>query len=49
MYGLIFRLLPGPKWLKVIWAVILIAAVFFLLFEFVFPWVNDEFFDSTVG
>ncbi len=49
MYGSIFRLLPGPTWLKVIWAAILIAAIVFVLFEWVFPWVNNEFFDSTVG
>ncbi len=49
MYGWIFRALPGPVWLKSILALILIAAVILVLFEWVFPLVNDTFFDSTVS
>lgn len=37
MYGLIWRILPGPTWLKVIFALILIVAVVFVLFEYVYP------------
>lgn len=48
MYGPLFRLLPGPTWLKVILAALILVGVVFLLFEYVFPWVNDTFFDSTV-
>ncbi len=40
MYGFIFRHLPGPKWLKVIESLVLILAVVFVLFEWVFPLVN---------
>lgn len=49
MYGWIFRHLPGPKWLKVLWSILLIAAVIWVLFERVYPWFNDEFFDTTVS
>lgn len=48
MYGWIFRHLPGPTWLKVIWALLLIAGVVYVLFEWVYPWFNSEFFDTTV-
>lgn len=40
MYGFIFRHLPGPTFLKVVQALILLAAVFYLLMEVVFPWVS---------
>lgn len=48
MYGWIFRHLPGPVWLKVVWALLLVAAVVFALFEWVYPWFNATFFDTTV-
>ncbi|EPD31359.1 hypothetical protein [Gleimia europaea] len=50
MYAAIFRLLPGPKWLKVIWSILLIVLVAWLLLEFAFPWVQDTFnvVDNTV-
>lgn len=41
MYGPLWRILPGPTWLKVIEALILLVAVFFLLMEVVFPWVSE--------
>ncbi|MGO1714245.1 MAG: hypothetical protein ACTHYS_04095 [Ancrocorticia populi] len=51
MYGLIWRALPGPKWLKFIEALILILVIVGVLFEVVFPWVaaNIPAFDNTVG
>lgn len=49
MYGWIFRAFPGPVWLKVILAVLVIAAIVLVLFEWVFPAVNDHFIDNTVG
>ncbi len=49
MYGAIFRLLPGPKWLKVIFSLLIIAAIVFALFQWVFPWVSNTFFDNTVA
>lgn len=50
MYAAIFRLLPGPKWLKVVWSILLIVLVAWLLLEFAFPWVQDMFnlVDNTV-
>ncbi|MCP3426895.1 hypothetical protein NBM05_12985 [Rothia sp. AR01] len=42
MYALLFRLLPGPLWLRVVLAVFLIIAVLFLLVQFVFPWLDEH-------
>lgn len=39
MYGAIWRVLPGPAWLKTIESLILIAGVVAVLFLWVFPWV----------
>lgn len=40
MYAAIWRLLPGPWWLRVLIAVVVIAAVLYGLFWYVFPWVS---------
>lgn len=37
MYGLIWRALPGPTWLRFILALLLFLAVVWVLFEYVFP------------
>lgn len=38
MYSFIFRkLLIGPKWLKIIEALVLAAGVVFVLFSYIFP------------
>ncbi len=39
MYAAIWRLLPGPAWFKAIEALILLAAVAYSMFYFVYPWV----------
>lgn len=39
MYAFLWRLLPGPLWLRVILAIILFAVVLLLLVTFVFPWL----------
>ena len=44
MYGWIFRHLPGPLVIRILEALILIAAAVWLLFEYVFPWAQ-VFFD----
>lgn len=51
MYSALFRRLPGPTWLKVIEAIILVAAVIVVLFGWVFPWAaeNLPITDNTVG
>lgn len=51
MYGLLWRVLPGPRWLKVTQLVVLAAIVVVVCFTWVFPAVepfvpgNDQ----TVG
>lgn len=37
MYGWIFRHLPGPLWLRIIFALVLIAVAVWVLMEYVFP------------
>lgn len=41
MYGALWRILPGPAWLRVLILVVLLAVVLFCLIEWVFPWVNS--------
>jgi hypothetical protein len=40
MYGALWRVLPGPAWLRVILMLVLTAAVVFALFTWVFPWID---------
>jgi hypothetical protein len=40
MYAALWRLLPGPLWLRVILLTLLFAAVLALLVLVVFPWLN---------
>lgn len=51
MYGALWRMLPGPTWLKVLEALALIFGVVYLLFEYAYPWVmeNTHLVDNTVG
>ena len=51
MYGWIWRHLPGPTWLRVIEAAVLIGLVVVALFEWVFPWAAPllPFNQLTVG
>ena len=51
MYATLWRLLPGPLWLKVVWAVVLVGAVVVLLLGWVFPAVEPllPFDQITVG
>lgn len=51
MYGKLWRLLPGPKWLKAIEALIILGAIVAALFTWVYPWIVDTFpmFNNTVG
>jgi hypothetical protein len=41
MYLSLWRLLPGPVWLRILILVVLLAAVLYLLAFFVFPWVDQ--------
>ncbi len=51
MYVALWKLLPGPLWVKIFLALILIAAALTALVLWVFPWV-EQFMaptDVTVG
>lgn len=41
MYAFLWRLLPGPLWLRILLAVILVMLALLLLVMFVFPWLNS--------
>jgi len=40
MYGALWRILPGPVWVRIILVLILIALVLYALVTWVFPWVE---------
>lgn len=40
MYGALWRILPGPVWLRIILVLLLVAGAVFALFTWVFPWVD---------
>jgi hypothetical protein len=41
MYGALWRILPGPIWLRIVILVVLLAAVLTALVLWIFPWLND--------
>ncbi|WP_223848761.1 MULTISPECIES: hypothetical protein [Microbacterium] len=51
MYAALWRVLPGPAWVRVLILLVLLAAVLYGLFWYVFPWVgqfiNPQ--EATVG
>ena len=51
MYAALWRLLPGPLWVRIITALVLVAAVLSVLVIWVFPLVNELFVppEVTVG
>ena len=40
MYGALWRILPGPVWLRVVLMIVFFALVLTLLVALVFPWLN---------
>ena len=40
MYGALWRVLPGPVWVRVLLVLLLIAIVLAACLYFVFPWLN---------
>ncbi|MFC4495614.1 hypothetical protein ACFPA8_15905 [Streptomyces ovatisporus] len=50
MYGWIWRHLPGNTWVRAFCSLVLVLAVVFLLFQYVFPWAEPllPFNDVTV-
>lgn len=51
MYAALWRILPGPRWLKALEALVLVALVVATLFQWVFPAIAPllPFNDNTVG
>jgi len=51
MYAALWRLLPGPLWVRIIIATVVVAAVLAALVVWVFPLVNELFVppEVTVG
>lgn len=41
MYGALWRVLPGPVWLRILIVLIFLAVVLFALVSWVFPWVDS--------
>jgi hypothetical protein len=41
MYAALWRLIPGPLWLRILIVVVLVAAVLAVLAFWVFPWIDD--------
>lgn len=40
MYDALWRILPGPAWLRALILVVLLLAAVYALFTWVFPWVS---------
>lgn len=51
MYGWIFRHLPGPLWVRIATAAVLLSGALMLLVQFVFPALADFMLlsNSTIG
>lgn len=43
MYGALWRILPGPWWVRLFLLLALLAAALYGLFFHLFPWVASEF------
>lgn len=42
MYSYLWRSLPGPRLVRVLVLIVLLATLFLLLMEVVFPWVTAQ-------
>lgn len=40
MYAALWRLLPGPWWVRLLIVIAVVAAVLYALFFHVFPWIS---------
>ena len=51
MYGALWRIMPGPLWLRILLLLLFFAVVLAALVLFVFPWLNSfvNVNDVTVG
>jgi hypothetical protein len=43
MYSALWRILPGPRWAKVVQAVVMVIVVLSVSVEWVFPWAAETF------
>lgn len=41
MYGALWQVLPGPWWVRLLIVLVLVAAVVYGLFFYVFPWLSE--------
>ena len=41
MYGALWRVLPGPVWVRILILLVLVALVLYCLVTWVFPWVDS--------
>ncbi|GGI39552.1 hypothetical protein GCM10010988_24640 [Cnuibacter physcomitrellae] len=41
MYAALWRVLPGPVWLRILILVVLVAAILYVLAFYVFPWIDE--------
>ncbi|WP_166785806.1 MULTISPECIES: hypothetical protein [Cryobacterium] len=41
MYAALWRVLPGPLWLRIVLVLVLLALVLLALSTWVFPWVDS--------
>lgn len=48
MYAALWRVLPGPWFVKLVLALVLVAAVLLCLVEWVFPWVQSLILEQEV-
>ncbi len=48
MYGALWRILPGPAWVRAVILVVLVAAVLTACALWVFPWVEHTFLQEAV-
>ena len=48
MYAALWRVLPGPWWLRLLLVIVLVVAVLAALAEWVFPWVQSLVLDQNV-
>lgn len=47
MYGALWRILPGPVWVRILIVVVIVGAILTACGLWVFPWVEHTFFQET--
>jgi hypothetical protein len=41
MYGALWRVLPGPWWVRLLIVLVAVAAILYGLFFYAFPWIAE--------